>query len=117
MKRRPRKAGALPFDVRETVMARNAWLCEAGLKVCTKDATDFHHRQRRQPGNDVVTNGAALCRACHDYITFVSPKVGRELGLVIRADHPDPASVPMRIRGTWYKLLPWGGLERTEERP
>lgn len=116
MKRR-RKPSEFTPEVREKVMLRNGGQCEAGLKCCTGGAQDWHHRQRRQPGNTTVENGAALCRACHDFVTFTSPKKGRELGLVVRADHPDPGAVPMCVRGTWYMLLPSGGYERTEKRP
>ncbi|QQU92266.1 hypothetical protein I6I67_08455 [Corynebacterium aurimucosum] len=92
-------------------------LCEAGLPGCEKNATDFHHRQRRQRGNDTVVNSAALCRACHHHITHVSPAEGRERGLIVHSHHPDPGSVPMCVRGRWFMLLPDGGMEATEARP
>ncbi len=108
----------MPQEVYETTMFKRArGLCEAGLPGCEKNATDFHHRQRRQRGNDTVVNSAALCRACHHHITHVSPAEGRERGLIVHSHHPDPGSVPMCVRGRWFMLLPDGGMEATEARP
>lgn len=107
----------MPHKVYETVMLRNKGLCEADLPGCEKHAVDFHHRQRRQPGNDTVENGAALCRACHNFITFTSPRKGKELGLIVHSHHSDPGSVPMCVRGEWFILLPDGSYKRTEQRP
>lgn len=118
IKRKPRRGGRMPQEVYETTMFKRArGLCEAGLPGCEKNATDFHHRQRRQRGNDTVVNSAALCRACHHLITHVSPAVGRERGLIVHSHHPDPGSVPMCVRGRWFMLLPDGGMEATEARP
>lgn len=118
MKRRPRRGGRMPQEVYETTMFKRArGLCEAGLPGCEKNATDFHHRQRRQRGNDTVVNSAALCRACHHLITHVSPVVGRERGLIVHSHHPNPAEVPMCIRGRWVLLGEDGTTSQTEVRP
>ena len=105
MKRRPRRGGAMPPEVYEAVMMRRGGRCEAGLPgACTGKAEEWHHRQRRQRGNDTVTNGAALCHACHHLVTHVSPAVGRERGLIVHSHHPDPAEVPMKVGRDWVLL-------------
>lgn len=115
IKRKPRRGGAMPPHVYDAVMRRNGGVCEAGLKGCEGAAVDWHHRQRRQAGNDVIQNGLALCRACHHRITFVTPAEGKELGLIVHSHHPDPGSVPVCVRGVWVLLTAGGGYERTAE--
>ena len=105
MKRSPRKAGPMPTEVYETVMRRAQGRCEAGIEgVCTGAPEDWHHRQRRMPGNDQVQNGLALCRACHHHITFISPALGKERGLVVSAFAHDYLDRPYYSRGHWWLL-------------
>ncbi|GEB97726.1 hypothetical protein CFL01nite_12210 [Corynebacterium flavescens] len=105
----------MPEEVYATVMQRSQGRCEAGLDCCTGSPEEWHHRQRRQRNNDLVVNGAALCHACHHYITHVDPSVGRERGLIVHSHHPDPGQVPMMIRDEWFYLLADGGLEPAGE--
>lgn len=115
MKRRPRRGGSMPPEVYRLVMDRSRGRCEAGLPgCCTGVPEEWHHRQRRQRNNDVVSNGAALCHACHDYITHTSPQAGRERGLIVHSHHPNPAEVPMCIRGRWVLLGEDGTTSQTE---
>ncbi|APT93753.1 hypothetical protein CPHO_08470 [Corynebacterium phocae] len=105
----------MPTQVYEAVMIRNEGRCEAGLKCCTGLAQEWHHRQRRQQGNDTIPNGAALCSACHRYITDHSPREGRDLGLIVHSHHPNPAEVPMSVRGRWVILTEDGSYEPAPE--
>lgn len=125
LKRKPMKRNATPRngrvgqDVRELVMNRAGGRCEAGLpNVCTGQAQEFHHRRSRAVGKDphTVGNGAALCSACHHYITHVSPRVGIERGLIVsRHFDGDPAEKRMLVQSrglrswTWVLLTPEGG--------
>lgn len=104
----------MPQQVYMLVMDRARGRCEAGLKGCTGVPEEWHHRQRRQRNNDVVSNGAALCHACHHHITHESPQAGRELGLIVHSHHPNPAEVPMCVRGVWVLLNEDGTTTRTE---
>lgn len=107
----------MPQQVYMLVMDRARGRCEAGLRGCTGAPEEWHHRQRRQRGNDVVSNGAALCHACHHHITHESPQAGRERGLIVHSHHPNPAEVPMCVRGVWVLLNEDGTTTRTEVRP
>lgn len=106
MKRRARRGGAMPPEVYMTVMETRArGECELALPgVCTGQAEEWHHRQRRQRGNDTVSNGLAACHACHHHITHVSPAAGRAGGFIVHSHHPDPGSVPVYWRGSWWIL-------------
>lgn len=105
MKRKPRRGGSMPQEVYQAVMGRAGGRCEAAIGgVCTGTAQDWHHRQRRQAGNDIVVNGLALCRACHHHITFVSPAEGKTRGLIISAFATDIAARPFYARGAWWLL-------------
>ena len=107
----------MPPEVYRLVMDRSRGRCEAGLPgCCTGAPEEWHHRQRRQRGNDRVSNGAALCHACHDYITHTSPAAGCERGLIVHSHHPNPAEVPMCVRGVWVLLGEDGSTVRTEAR-
>lgn len=113
IKRRRRRGGQMPHDVYETVMLRSRGRCEARLPgVCTGKAEEWHHRQRRQRNNDTVANGAALCHACHHYITHVSPKLGRGFGLIVHSHHPNPAEVAMKVGRDWVFLTEDGGYKK-----
>jgi len=119
MKKRPPRRGAMPTEVRAKVMARNGGRCEAGLKgVCTGAAEEFHHRRPVGVGSNphTVGNGAALCHACHDFITFVSPAEGRNRGLCVSRHYSgDPGDKPMLVRHRaffqWSLLTEEGGYE------
>ena len=120
MKKKPPRNGSVPPEVRQAVMWRNGTRCEAGLPgVCTGRAQEFHHRQSRSATRDPhkVVNGAALCSACHHYITHVSPKVGRERGLIVSRHYTgDQAAIPMEVHGHGLVMLtPNGGY--AEVRP
>lgn len=113
MKRKPPRNGRVPGDVYQKVMLRNGGRCEAGFDgVCTNHAEEFHHRQSRSASRNphTVGNGAALCRACHHHLTFVSPAEGRRWGLVVsRHFNGDPGTVPMKVPGAgWVLLTPMG---------
>lgn len=103
MRRRPRRGGGMPHDVYQTVMMRNGGRCEARLPgICTGEAAEWHHRQRRQRGNDVPSNGLALCSACHAHITHVSPATGKQRGLIVSAiGVVDPLRVPFFDGHEW----------------
>lgn len=113
MKKKPPRNGPVPAEVRQKVMWRNGGRCEAQLPgICTKAAAEFHHRQSRSARREphTVGNGAALCAECHHHITHVSPRKGRDRGLVVaRYFTGDPGTVPMLVpdRG-WVLLHPAG---------
>ena len=113
IKRKPPRNGPGPEVVREKVMYRLGGRCEAQLAgICTRLAEEFHHRQSRSASRNphTVGNGAALCRACHHHITHVSPRAGREVGLIVsRHFNGDPGTVPMLVPGYgWAYLTPMG---------
>ena len=59
-------------QVRETVLQRARYRCEAFLTGCTLSATDVHEiksRGRWREGIYEPSNCLALCRRCHDFIT------------------------------------------------
>lgn len=111
MKRKARRGGSMPPDVYELVMRRSGGRCEAALpSVCTGDAQEWHHRQPRDRYNDIPSNGVSICKACHTYITDVSPAVGFDRGLrVSRHTMLPPSDFPMMLRGTWVHLDDAGG--------
>lgn len=116
MKRKPPRNGRVPDDVRATVMLRNGGRCEIGFPtVCTGRAEEFHHRQSRGASRNphTVQNGCAACHACHHYLTFVSPRAGRDCGAVVSRHYTgDPGLVPMRVPGRGLVFLtPGGGYE------
>ena len=96
----------MPPEVYETVMhTRARGECEGRITPkCTRFAQEWHHRQRRNVGPDTVSNGLALCKVCHMYVTDTSPKHGRDLGIVVSSYAPDPAAVPVMWRGKWWLL-------------
>lgn len=109
MKKKPARNGRVPENVYAAVMMRNGGICEAGFPgVCTGKAEEFHHRQSRGASRNphTVGNGAALCRACHHYLTHVSPKAGRDVGAVVsRHFTGDPGTQPMKVPGRGWVLL------------
>lgn len=113
MVKKPPRNGRVPQRVYTTVMFRNQGRCEGGIPgVCQGDAGEFHHRRSRAVGRNphTVGNGAALCSACHHYITHVSPAEGKRRGLVVsRHFDGDPGTQPMLVpnRG-WVLLAPLG---------
>lgn len=105
MKRKARRGGSMPQEVYGAVMRRAGYQCEGGISgVCTGDAQEWHHRQRRNASNDVVSNGLALCNACHHHITHVSPAEGKKRGLIVSAFANDAIERPFYCRGAWWKL-------------
>ncbi len=60
-------------------------MCEAGLAVCTGQATEIHHKAGRI--GDLLTNTehfCPICRNCHDYVTNrMSAAEARERGLKV----------------------------------
>jgi len=115
MKPKPRRGGRMPEEVYHAVMLQRAGgRCEGALPgICTGNAEEWHHRQPRDRYNDSVQNGAALCGACHDYITDTDPALGFERGLrVSRHLRGDPGEVPMLQFGRrWVILRPDGSVE------
>lgn len=120
MKRKARRGGSMPPEVYEAVMRRANYRCEGTIpEVCTGEAQDWHHRQRRQAGNDIVTIGLALCRACHHHITFVSPAEGRRRGLIVSAHMPleRVQAAPVYSRGAWWRLSEDGSKQIISRAP
>ena len=118
MKRKPRRGGNMPPEVYQAVMQRDGGRCEAAMPgICTGTAQDWHHRQRRQAGNDIVVNGLALCRACHHHITFTSPAEGKTRGLIVSAFATDIAERPFYARGAWWLLSDDGSKQIISRAP
>ena len=60
------------------------------LDGCQGMATDVHHiRGRGRRFMLDVGTWSALCRACHDMITFASPDLGKKLGVIESRDGRD----------------------------
>lgn len=86
----PKSSGKSPTDwspsVRAAAVARSGGWCE--FPECDKQATNLHHRLRRErPGADCVDNAMHLCALHH---TFVH-SVGREAyvrGWLLRTGDP-----------------------------
>lgn len=95
----------------ELLARRSSYWCEIRAPGCTSDATDWHHRQRRNCGDDTITNALHACRACHRW-THAHPTAARALGWIVPT-WADPARTPVRIRGRWVLLTPTAGKEPT----
>lgn len=109
MKRKPPRNGHVPAEVRQAVLDRSNFECEAGMpNICTGRAEDLHHRQRRNASKNPhsVLNCIYICRACHHHITFVSPAEGRRRGLIVSAHMPleRVQAAPVYSRGAWWML-------------
>lgn len=118
MKRKPRRGGIMPQEVYQAVTRRSGGRCEAAMPgICTGQAQDLHHRQRRQKGNDIVVNCIYICRACHHHITFVSPAEGKTRGLIISAFASDIAERPFYARGAWWLLSENGSKQIISRAP
>lgn len=96
--RRERRARLdVPAATREALRWRSGGRCEAALPdVCTGDASDVHHRQRRRDGGHAIVNLLDLCRACHAH-AHAHPAEARELGLIVSV-YEDPAVVAVVVR-------------------
>lgn len=112
IKKKPRRDGPMPQHVYETVMmARAGGMCEINVPgVCTRDAVEWSHRQRRQRGNDVVSNGLAACRECHTWC-HANPREAKDKGWMVHSHHPNPAEVPVYWRRGWWLLDDEGNRE------
>lgn len=77
---------------RRVVSARSGGVCE----TCGHDrATDWHHRlNRSQGGSWAPSNGLAVCRRCHRYIT-THPAHAYARGWLVAHGY-DPAATPVR---------------------
>lgn len=87
------------------VMGRGHGRCEA---CGVREATDFHHRQRRRDGGHSVENGLACCRQCHGMI-HAHPELARSHGWIVSA-WSDPLRVPVTIRNEQMFLLADGTI-------
>lgn len=56
--------------------------CEAKLSVCTRHATDIHHKAGRGINTNNVDTFMAICRACHSYL-HLNVQFAREKGWLI----------------------------------
>lgn len=113
---KPRRDGPMPPEVYAAVMGDRArYRCEIGVpRVCTLNAAEWAHRQRRQRGNDVPSNGLAACRECHAWC-HAHPVEAKAKGWMVHSHHPDPAGVPVLIRRKWWMLDDEGGMEEVSE--
>lgn len=115
MKRKPRRGGAMPPEVYQAVMVRDGGACSIRVSgVCTLNAAEWAHRQRRQRGNDVPSNGLAACRECHAWC-HAHPVEAKAKGWMVHSHHPCPAEVPVLIRRKWWLLDDQGGMEEVKE--
>ena len=120
MKRKPPRNGHVPTEVRQAVLDRSNFECEAGMpNICTGRAEDLHHRQRRNASKNPhsVLNCIYICRACHHHITFTSPAEGKTRGLIISAFASDIAERPFYARGAWWLLSDDGSKQIISRAP
>lgn len=120
MKRKPPRNGYVPAEVRQAVLDRSNFKCEAAMPgICTGRAEDLHHRQRRNASKNphTVLNCIYICRACHHHITFTSPAEGKTRGLIISAFASDIAERPFYARGAWWLLSENGSKQIISRAP
>lgn len=120
MKRKPPRNGHVPAEVRQAVLDRSNFECEAAMPgICTGRAEDLHHRQRRNASKNPhsVLNCIYICRACHHHITFTSPAEGKTRGLIISAFASDIAERPFYARGAWWLLSEDGSKQIVSRAP
>lgn len=95
------------------LLARSGGHCERCDRQLTPGVSvNRHHRARRQAGGDCLENLLLLCgtgtTGCHGWVTE-HPTEAYANGWSVRAlSNQDPADVPVRIRGRWWKLNPNG---------
>lgn len=120
MKCKPPRNGHVPAEVRQAVLDRSNFKCEAAMPgICTGRAEDLHHRQRRNASKNphTVLNCIYICRACHHHITFTSPAEGKTRGLIISAFASDIAERPFYARGAWWLLSEDGSKQIVSRAP
>lgn len=102
--------------VRQLLAARSDGICELmATRACTGTATDWHHRQRRDHGDDSITNALHGCRTCHGW-AHNHPTVAKVNGWIVPT-WEQPATVPVQRQGVWVELTPDGGYTPTRRRP
>lgn len=103
-----------PSAVRAVIHRRADWWCE---RCGVVRGTEAHHRRTRAMGGtkrgstNVASNAGWLCEWCHRWITG-HPDIGRQEGWVVR-QKDDPATIPVRYRGTWVLLDDLGNMKET----
>jgi len=90
MKRRPRKAGAMPPEVREEVLVRDRWRCQAPYLGFRADLPCFgalhvHHAVlRSQGGRDHPDDLLTLCMMHHNSAHVYDRALAEETGVIRR---------------------------------
>jgi hypothetical protein len=96
MKRRPRRAGPMPPEVAETVLARDRW-CVAhrmgfAWDVPCSGAPHIHHAVlRSQGGRDHPDDLLLLCEAHHHHAHNVDRRGAEASGIIRRRPAESPA--------------------------
>jgi hypothetical protein len=100
-------------EVRDTVRRRSQGQCEVRIVgVCTGQATDLHHRQRRREGQHDATNALHACRRCHGRV-HAQVALSHHFGWIVSA-WAGPPSVPVFVGGRWVWLTGDGRYEDAE---
>ena len=101
-------------EFRRLVMERDGQMCQArAAEDCSAWATDVQHRVKRGSGGTSdpriafgLSNGIALCRACHDLCDRAYSPVMYERGFW-RWSNEDPAQVPVAVASEGGLALVW----------
>lgn len=85
-----------PPEVLAIIHARSGGRCEAACSPgCTGKATQVHHRQPRELGDQRAVNGLDCCEVCHpDWIHVQRNAEARARGLIV-SRWADAAEVPI----------------------
>jgi hypothetical protein len=92
--KRYRSPNEFPETVKAAIRRRSGNMCEFRSSVCTGKATVFHHRKRRESGDNREVNGLHGCDSCHKY-AHAHPVMARLMGWIVYSTL-DPADVPVR---------------------
>lgn len=89
----------IPAAVKGTVDFRDGQRCVRCGKYLSNNGSR-HHRQRRRVGGHLVVNIILLCGSgttdCHDWV-HGHPEAARAVGLIVKSNVRDIASVPVEI--------------------
>ncbi|MBF9523074.1 hypothetical protein BKG71_03650 [Mycobacteroides chelonae] len=98
-------------DARALMAMRSLGECEVQWpNVCMGCIDTYHHRRprgnggSRKPSTSWVSNGCAICRACHSFIETRERGKAIELGFIV-SQFAEPSEVKLFYRHERYALL------------